>query len=735
MSFSSLHQPKEGFGIGKFAEDISATLSNDNSLTGTLSQAAGGFAVESIDEGVRVTMQDGFARLQNLIENAATDAFRGSPATEQQVLAATFGGMMAGNAAQAASGVNQVVASAKVGEDRNSVSIGAAQMGIRDAMTKRSIAVEAYSEASTNNAIMFAIAYNYNASRQSEFGEAVAPTITIASDDVGIGVEVDLLTVIEDATHSETGSPIDFQRKNLVRALADPTILNKDSTKVIPVYRGLDDAAYFSEAVAERSVVLHGETIETRPYRTNVEIGALGLSQTDTLISRGYMDASDSLSPSARLSKIYLQFTSGSDEDVIGINVSGYDLANFTYSPQDSYRKMVLNFTANDIPLRPTTKTVDDADLEVLKLLATEEWTARIGINISGQLNLQEGRINVFGTRITLTRLIDKDGEQVSTASGNGAVIKAAIESGIFESYDAEMWRENLNARQRGQLIDNTKFTQLYNVPLRAPIAAIRPLSSADNITSNDVANLITATRFRAENDVVSHLKFTKDILTEFVDNRDDSSALAPSVLGVGRFYLIPTMQSDDINLATQVDSLNSQDRPADIKAALVNRIRDMVYNMYRDSEFPAAADALYGGAAPVPTVVIATDPVIAKYLHVDGELRTLGNSFNVKVVSSINREMVGKVYIMFSMDDGNIGKVNPLNFANMIWAPEMVTAAPINMNGATSKHAIVQPRYMFITNAPVMGYLTVTGIPDVLGRIGVAMDCTAEATPVNPGP
>jgi len=46
---------------------------------------------------------------------------------------------------------------------------------------------------------------------------------------------------------------------------------------------------------------------------------------------------------------------------------------------------------------------------------------------------------------------------------------------------------------------------------------------------------------------------------------------------------------------------LKSHERAEDIQMGIINEIRDMVYTLYRDSEYKAAADALAGGVGPIP--------------------------------------------------------------------------------------------------------------------------------------
>jgi hypothetical protein len=277
-----------------------------------------------------------------------------------------------------------------------------------------------------------------------------------------------------------------------------------------------------------------------------------------------------------------------------------------------------------------------------------------------------------------------------------------------------------MNRRQRGQLINTTRFTQLYNVPLRSPITAIHPINTDDNVEATDVQALVTTTRIRTSNDAVTSLINTAAILREYVDARDFTGA-GPEVMGVGRFYVRPVFYNETIDMASVIDSIKSHERAADIQAVLVNKVRDLAYRMYRDSEYKAAADALAGGVAPMPTVIVGTDPVLARYLTVTGDLRTLGGEFDVRIVSSLDQRVQGKIFVAFGVfNDQRNTLVHPLNFGNMFWAPELVLTANISRGNTISKETVVQPRYLFVTHTPVMSVLEVENVPDVLGKVQI---------------
>ena len=118
------------------------------------------------------------------------------------------------------------------------------------------------------------------------------------------------------------------------------------------------------------------------------------------------------------------------------------------------------------------------------------------------------------------------------------------------------------------------------------------------------------------------------------------------------------------------------------------------------------------------PKVVIGTDPITARYLNMSGELRRLGADFDVTVVHTLDERMRGEIVIVFGVDESIAnGQPHPLGFGNFIWAPDMVMTANISRNGGFSRETVIQPRYSFIVNCPIMISLKVTGWTEAFNK------------------
>lgn len=590
-----------------------------------------------------------------------------------------------------------------------------------DFYTERNIAVEAFDESNVKDMSSYSVAYNISAARQDEFGEAFFPTVTVSPDQIGVEVTARILTVFDDNKHNVNGSLTNFNHKNLLRAYRDPSVLKSEMTRVIPVMRAGAEANFVDAAdVAPYVANLEGEEIPTSALKAGATINLLGLSQTEALLSEGMADKTDSIDPAVVLRRVYLKVGTGTDVDVLSFDTANFALSNFISTGQSNYRLMTLNFKTNSLLLNKNSKKVDGGALEALAPVVSGDLIVRLSMTVTGNIDLETGETSVFGNQVSVHSISNNNRELISLTSGAGLAIADLIKSGVIIGYDLKAYRSNLNRRQIGQLIHTNYVTQKYAVPLRAPISARRAVTSDSSTDTSDLNALIMATNIRTSNAAVTALLDAANLLNDVLDARDGNEA-TPEILGVSRDLIRPQYMYESIDVDSAINSVSSHERSEDIQAVLVNKLRDMVYSLYRNSEYRAFADSIKGGNAGTPTVIIGTDPVIARYLTVTGDLRTLGNEFDVRIVTTLDERVQGKIFVGFgNFSSGTNSAVDPLHFGNMLYKPTVTFTMPISRNGRITRELSVSPAFLHITNLPIMGVVEVSGITESLSRVPV---------------
>lgn len=598
---------------------------------------------------------------------------------------------------------------------------------IEGATYDKPYSLEAYDERENRSAQVYSIFYNMLASKQDEFSETFFPTIVVNTVDVGITLDVRIFQVFNDFKRSVNGSLANKRPVNLVRAYADPTILKHDGTKAVPVYRatgGPDDStANFvpSTVITPWNEVVGDVTVQTSALLVGRKVDLIGLSQTNELLANGVMDSTDNLDTYARLDKIYVRFTdpgNPANVDVYEISTENLPGSTFNYAVQGNARKMVLALETTSIVFDNTVKRVDGSAPVVLTELAANNWDVRFNLNITGDIRLDEGSTIVNRGSIGLEVIRDNSGNLVTPTT----VFNDKVNTADIIGYTLTAYRANSNLRDRGQLLETQRFFQVVNIPYNSPLTTLKPTIEDGSADSTALQTLVNATGVRTSQSAVRALQRIEASMATFVAIADNQGEL-PETAGIGRYYVRPTYFTATLDLAQTVDSLVSHERIKDIRAAIVEKIRYYATEMYRKSEYQAAAAVLTGNIGMKPTVIVGCDPTVYNYIMADGDIRTLGELFDLKVVKSLNRDILNKIYITFGVFDSNRNTaVNPLNFGNMLWSPELTVTMPISRNGQISKELIVAPRFLHMVNLPVLTVLNVTNLPSVTGKVAVNM-------------
>lgn len=582
-----------------------------------------------------------------------------------------------------------------------------------DAFANRLPAMEAYDESNNRDSVVYTVAYNFLAAKQNDFGETFYPTHVVSNDNVGVTVSLRLIQVYDDIKRNVNGALARFNRKNIVKALIDSTILKNEMTRVVPVVRPASLANFVDPAlVPAAAVVLEGESINTAPLKVGVEMDIIGLSQTDTLLAAGVMDRTDGLDRSINLQNVYIQVGA----DVLSYNVSNLATSNFLAQPQENYKRHALNFNSQSLVVNKSKKRADNTALVELASVVTDDLILQLKINMTGTVNIEEGGLVVYGNSIKIEKAFDAAGVELALTHAKVAPLVAKFATAVIFGYTLKAYRNNLNKRQRGQLLDTTYQNQTWTLPLRSPVSVIRPPNADSQTDSGDLASLVAATFARTSNEAVTTLLETAALLKEFVDSRVPTS-LAPDLFGVARELVEPTYIGETLDVNAVINSVSSHEKAADIQAVLAQKIRDIGSRLYRDSGFQAVIETKVAGVEGEPTILVGTDPMTARYLMVDGDTRLTGPTFNYKVVTTPDERMQGKLVIALGYPDQSEGTLNPIHFGYMLWSPEATIVIPQARGDQISKELTVMPRFRHITNVPVMGMVEVKNIPDVVSK------------------
>ena len=602
------------------------------------------------------------------------------------------------------------------GMENADVIIGNETMDVNDAITTM-VSTEAYDGQSNANAPYFSLVAAIVGSTQDKVSETFYPTLSIDPTVNGIVIGCEYTSFAKAYTRGVDGKVIDFKRKAVVKSIYDKGIFGVDRNKVFPVVRP-ENASVVLDSIESWLEDNGVEKVETAPLAFNKSFDILGLSQTDTLIAKGVMSNEDALDVTMNLTDVWMSLTG----DVSGSTVteqfktdfSVFPFSNFFAGVQDHDKDLSLSFKTGSLRFKTgVSKNITDAISPLLGTLPANH-TVTLEVVLHGEANTESSTLTIYkSAQPKILSIQNSTGVELAITNAVYLQIAAVFDTIDLTGFSVEAYRTNSNRRTAGQLITTDTYTQGYSVPTRTGISIIGPVGQ-DNSSNSDIKKLtnhIALTGMKKSimgvDALVNYGKLLKAVTQQGV-------AEDIKLMGIGRHYVNAYYNEIDLVISDHVDSVKAIERKADIRSTLINYINDMTISMGLDSGYATAFNVMNPGKTM--SVIIATDTRIASYLG--SEKIDLGE-YEVTVVSNSNPELAGKMYMTFSIFDGNRNvEVNPLSFGNCLSAPTVVTDLVKTVGGSTSREISNDLRYRHINNLPILVLFNVSGFENVIGKI-----------------
>lgn len=570
--------------------------------------------------------------------------------------------------------------------------------------------------------------FNFSAAKQDDFGEAFYPTQVLTIDKNALELHLRRTMVLNQVRHSLSGQVTEYDRRNIIDAFIDHTVLADEITNIIPNYCDTVDAQnkpigdnntqFFVANFPTEEVVTHGVKIKTAPLKIGVNVDLKGISQNAGLNVGGQLDQNDSIDPAVNLHS--LVFAIGAEgatkgDNLVEIPVDGLQYTQFLQAGQGQARRVECQFRSDDIVLTGETLNALKQATPNLDYLATDprsNWVVRLNVNTSFSVDVETGKTTSSVSEVSIAQVFAIDPStnthEVITDSVEIKALEAALGEITAVGYRLKARRTNHGRREMGKIVTVYEELVRYVVPLGSPIVIHTPVT--DVRTNVDLAAPVAAVRARNSNNAVTQLLRFRDQLKAIKPllNSSDRSIKAPCIEGIGHTVVYPTYEHVDLNLANQVQGIRSQDRFEDVRSTVVNNIRDMAYRMHLNSGYEVAALALEG-VTTKPVLVIGTDPYVLNHLQLVGDTRLLGVGFDFKIVSTMDLRVRNKIFMTLTQPHN--GQPSPLLFGTMAWINELITTLKTPRNGNLVNETMVQPRTLHVNFCPILGEIDVTGL------------------------
>lgn len=693
-----------------------ADLEGSLKAVGDSSKFSMGFeSYERADQGAVHALGTAYAELEQFIANSGLENFDENTTPQQRAAAAMA--MVAVNGESAYRKAQIAVSKPVVAGHPGVVVAKHALSGPFGTMPTAGI--ENYNEKSMRDFRVITVAYNLRAAKQDEFAEALYPTMTVNPTEGGVVQNLTQAVIMADKQHEASGQLYDTGEIGLVQAYRDPSILQTNHIKVVPIVEagGANEDIFVDAAIHAPVAVVGtgGLALTTAPLKFGVSLDLIGNSNKKTLVSGGVLDITDTLDPAMRLDRVVLASQHATDAVTIGFKVPR-QRAGFVPGLNTDSREVQLNMFRTKLVIDPTTRTVTNATGAAIDAVVANNLKITLTVDISGNFSTSKGNGVVNAASVQVESVQDlTTGEMLDPTAGVAASTLALFNGFVAEGYELDANFTNTNKRERGDLIQTRTMQFRHTIPMGSPITV--PASLLDDEGPGAVVDaLLFGTNLRASANAITRLQNYLAALSD-VTSGGLATGLKPgedAIEGALGHLIAPSYAYDALDLTTVVDGTKSHERWADVTQAILNKIKAMVFPLYRSSNIEAAFRVVSGDMSARPTMLILTDMEIANYMQMIGDDRTLGAYLKYKVVATNNKDFDGKIVVVPTMEKPEDG--SPLNFGQFLYVPTIVSDLPISRNGQTSREITAIPFNIHIHNIPWAIELDVTGLQEVMG-------------------
>ena len=470
--------------------------------------------------------------------------------------------------------------------------------------------LENYDEKSHRDFRVVTVGYNLAASRQDEFAERIYPTTVINPIEGGVVQVLPYIAVMKDVFHTVSGQRLENQEVNMVEAYRDPSILDDESTDLIPA---VDEAGtnvdFFEDALLyapDTIVSEQGLTFETAPLKAGINLDLIGNSNANALITKGMLDISDTIDPAGRLSSLFVKI----EDKLVEFKVDRMERAKFQPDLVGDTRGVKFDFFSDDLVVTKDTKFIDSTVPTVIAELESRKWNVRLGVYFTGHISLSRGDSRFSSGSCSVVSIHDENGNRIDTKSGSGKDVVDAFGAMNISSFRLQTRFTNTNRRQRGHLLQSRSVQFRHAIPMHSPVTL--PMSTLDDSTPGEVIKALTVnTNIRNSNNAVKRLLNYVEQLKAVVGEGFDRPQFG-AVEGALSISMRPTYAYKHIHLPDVIDSLKSQDRWEDVCSAILNSVKGVLFPAYRESNIEAVFRVVSGNQDERPMFLFAADKEIA---------------------------------------------------------------------------------------------------------------------------
>lgn len=581
-----------------------------------------------------------------------------------------------------------------------------------------SLGLEAFDNREIAASVEVSVAYQLLATRQDEFSETLFHTLVLTPDQAMYRATVERTFVTTGAKHKVNGDKLELKKTNILEAFRNADVLRNDSTKLVPVVTtgANGNSGYFvpTATIPHQNITVDGFDLVTAPISINAnDFSLVALSQHPGLVEGGMFNQNDAIDHSIRLEFLYVQVTDGTTTEILKLKVKNVPSSQFIKTTEGQGKLVRLSLRTDGVRVSAATKTIAGTAATLLAPLGAIDGHLNLRMNMNADLYLDKATMTaVSAMPVTKLQIVT---ENNTTHNGQTHSSTSGLTFTIL-GYDLDGRRTNSTLRTRGLLADSDLYQEVFQVGLLPPFTVQRPRGEQG---SKDVDTLVNMTHIAISVGAVQKLLEYRDTVADyFVNNVMNTSTAAWDTMGdiegIAHTLITPYYELININLPEVINSIQSANKLQDIRHHFVDTMTEACYRMVQRTGYRPALEMLSGAANRKVQITAATDVVLPQYIMINGDDRTVGPVLDLKVVSSSQTLMLGKIFLVFTTDSKDF---DPMHFGNLLWIPELVSKTDVSREGQHITETTVHPRWRHINNVPAMVEINVEGLTEVIQK------------------
>lgn len=577
---------------------------------------------------------------------------------------------------------------------------------------------ESFDNQSLVDHLAISVGLNYKISRQSPAMEMIYRTVPLTPEQGGVDITVPALYVQNTLVHDLSGDPSDFGLRRVMDATIDHTVLNDNSTALIPIYTDIAKDKFVAESVvAPFEAEVGRRLVTTSALKLNTQINLFGLGQADTIQRVGQSDYTEAMDRNIGIDSVY--FAVGNK--TIRWDTRGLPFSRFVKGPEQGGRQLMLSFPLTTLILGPGSKDYEGTELTggVFDIINTGKYKVRLRTVLTGSADVERGTISVSATQVEVLSIVNENGDIVPQTTGAGKSIVDGLTNLNVVGWYPDARVTNSNHRHLGLMLNVRTITERLQTRLRNPFFVPYPVNEERDQTIMDY--LTFAVGAYMNNEAVGTLinyherlmRLTGGLRGQMTVGDWELNALP--IEGVGRYLINPYVAEVNINLLNG-QSLETSGNLENANAVLINAVRSIAFEILQNTNYENACRYMDGGdTAGNWKIALVTSPAIKQFFSVSGDTRTLGANLPFQLESDPDARLRNTMYMTFIREGDGI---DPLNAGVCLMTPTLVSTITTTRNNRVATECVVQPRFQHYHLLPIIVKFNVSGVFELLESV-----------------